>query len=71
MMEEDPSLIRTLKGHKESVMTLDLHPTNKYVASTGMDNIILLWDLTKQGPPMRLMGHKVFKLVIGRVKCMI
>jgi len=57
--EEDPSLIRTLKGHKESIMTLDLHPTCRYVASAGMDNIILLWDLTKQAPPNKLLGHKV------------
>lgn len=57
--EEDPCLIRTLKGHKESIMSLDLHPTCKYAASAGMDNVILLWDLTKQGPANKLLGHKV------------
>lgn len=39
-------------------MTLDLHPTCRYVASAGMDNIILLWDLAKQAPPSKLLGHK-------------
>jgi hypothetical protein len=24
-----------------------------------MDNVILLWDLTKQAPPNKLLGHKV------------
>jgi hypothetical protein len=24
-----------------------------------MDNVILLWDLTKQTPPTKLLGHKV------------
>lgn len=40
-------------------MSLDLHPTCKYVASAGMDNVILLWDLTKNGQPNKLLGHKV------------
>ena len=57
--EEDPCLIRSLKGHKESIMSLDLHPTCKYVASAGMDNVILLWDLAKQTQPHKLLGHKV------------
>ena len=57
--DEDPCLIRSLKGHKESIMSIDLHPTCKYVASAGMDNVILLWDITRQVPPHKLMGHKV------------
>lgn len=62
--EEDPCLIRSLKGHKESIMSLDLHPTCKYVASAGMDNVILLWDMTKQMPPHKLLGHKVDHFIL-------
>ena len=51
-------------------MTLDLHPTCRYVASAGMDNIILLWDLAKQAPPSKLLGHKVLHF-ISRIKFMI
>lgn len=40
-------------------MSLDLHPSCKYVASAGMDNVILLWDINKQIAPNRLTGHKV------------
>lgn len=65
--EQDPCLIRSLKGHKESVMSLDLHPTCKYVASAGMDNIILLWDLNKQAQPKKLLGHKVV-ILTSRIK---
>lgn len=65
--EQDPCLIRSLKGHKESIMSLDLHPTCKYVASAGMDNVILLWDLTRQAQPKKLLGHKV-ALFLNRIK---
>lgn len=41
-------------------MSLDLHPSCKYIASAGMDNVILLWDINKQIAPNRLTGHKVF-----------
>jgi len=51
-------------------MSLDLHPTCKYVASAGMDNVILLWDLTKQVPPNKLLGHKVTNIKF-RIKFMI
>ena len=67
--EQDPCLIRSLKGHKESIMSLDLHPTSKYVASAGMDNVILLWDLTRQTQPKKLLGHKVV-LYLFRIKFM-
>lgn len=59
LSSEEPTLIRTLKGHKESIITLDLYPSCKYVASAGMDNIIFLWNLTKKMPPVKLIGHKV------------
>jgi WD40 repeat protein len=44
-------------------MCLDLHPSCKYIASAGMDNVILLWDINRQVAPNRLTGHKVpFKI---------
>jgi len=48
-------------------MSLDLHPTTKYVASAGMDNVILLWDLNKQTQPKKLLGHKVIH-ISNRIK---
>lgn len=45
-------------------MCLDLHPSCKYIASAGMDNVILLWDINRQVPPNRLTGHKVFYFFI-------
>ena len=41
---------------------MDLHPSCKYIASAGMDNVILLWDVNRQVPPNRLTGHKVNNL---------
>lgn len=52
-------------------MSTDLHPSCKYIASAGMDNVILLWDINRQVPPNRLTGHKViFILFIYRIKYM-
>ena len=48
-------------------MSLDLHPTSKYVASAGMDNVILLWDISKQSQPHKLLGHKVL-IISSRIK---
>jgi WD40 repeat protein len=53
-------LIRVLRGHKESIIALDLYPSCKYIASAGMDNVIYLWNLTKKSAPLKLIGHKVF-----------
>jgi hypothetical protein len=32
-------------GHEETINTLDFSPNNRYLASGGADNIVLLWDL--------------------------
>ena len=55
---EDPSLIRILKGHKESIMAMDLHPKCRYVASAGLDVNFLVWDM-KTFQSRRFEGHKV------------
>lgn len=68
IQEEDPYIIRSLRGSKESITALAFHPGCRYVASAGMDNLILLWDLYNQGANHKFVGHKVqesFKLVIN------
>jgi len=34
-----------LKGHKESIMAVDLHPICRYAVSAGQDYVFNLWDL--------------------------
>jgi centriolar protein POC1 len=46
--QEDPCIIRSLRGHKESISALSFHPGCRYVASAGMDNIVMLWDIYNQ-----------------------
>lgn len=41
----------TLNGHTSSCMALDLHPTNRYLASGGTDSLISLWDTTEWNCP--------------------
>jgi|JI6StandDraft_1071083.scaffolds.fasta_scaffold14489_7 centriolar protein POC1 len=56
---EDPCIIRSLRGHKESICALSFHPGCRYVASAGMDNLVMLWDLYGQVPVHKFAGHKV------------
>lgn len=53
MESELPSLLQVLKGHKESIIALDLHPKCRYVASAGMDSTFLMWDLRDKAPPRK------------------
>lgn len=68
---EDPCIIRSLRGHKESISALAFHPGCRYVASAGMDNLVLLWDLFGQAPMHKFAGHKVSVVVMRRVKYML
>lgn len=52
-MIEHPSLLQILKGHKESITALDLHPKCRYIASAGLDSTFLMWDLRERIPPRR------------------
>ena len=53
-------MIGQLKGHKESIMALDLHPKVRYAASAGQDYNFFVWDLKDQSNhPRKYEGHKV------------
>lgn len=45
MEAELPTLLQILKGHKESIVALDLHPKCRFVASAGLDSTFLMWDI--------------------------
>ena len=42
----DGSQVRELEGHSETVTSIDFHPTNKYLASGGADDRLILWDVS-------------------------
>ncbi|PSB27424.1 AAA-like domain-containing protein [Stenomitos frigidus] len=41
----DGSLVNTLKGHKDTVLSVSFSPDGKTIASTGLDQTIKLWRL--------------------------
>jgi len=47
------SLLFRLKGHKDSVYDIAIHPTGKILASVGKDRKIILWNLIN--------GTKIFR----------
>jgi WD40 repeat protein len=57
--EGRPEQILQMKGHKEEIIALDLHPTCRYAVSTGQDSNFFVWDLKNQSTPRRFEGHKV------------
>jgi len=46
-----------LKGHSGAVLSLDFSKDGKYLASGGMDDTAILWDIKKRTRLLRLKGH--------------
>jgi hypothetical protein len=55
----DPSLERTLRGHKGGVSSVAFSPSVKQIASGSADNTVMLWNFKAQMRAFRFLGHKV------------
>ncbi|XP_026491332.1 POC1 centriolar protein homolog A-like [Vanessa tameamea] len=53
----EPSLEKQLKGHRNSITALFYNPNEKQLASSSMDNSVLLWDLRGTMRSYRFQGH--------------
>ncbi|XP_038213726.1 POC1 centriolar protein homolog A [Zerene cesonia] len=54
----DPCLEKHLKGHRNSITALFYSPNEQKIASSSLDNSVLLWDLSgKSGRSYRFLGH--------------
>jgi WD40 repeat protein len=49
-----PNLLTYLHGHKDWITDLAFGPDDKVLASSGGDNVIILWDLSDLSHPMQL-----------------
>merc|ERR1712038_155224 len=57
MLEANESLV-TLSGHKRKVGFVDWHPVaNNIMASSGYDNMIIIWNVTKAIPVIHMSIH--------------
>ncbi len=54
----DPSLERTLRGHKGYVTDVAFSPSLRHLASSSGDNCIMLWNYKPQLRAFRFVGHR-------------
>ena len=43
--QEEPQLVRTLRGHRGAVHGVAFSPTRRQLASTGGDGAVMLWSV--------------------------
>ncbi|MGF1580203.1 MAG: protein kinase [Gemmataceae bacterium] len=58
-----PSQKALLDRHTQRILSLDFDPSGKFLASSGADSIIHVWDVMKRKHKFELTGHK------GPVRC--
>ncbi|XP_072941502.1 uncharacterized protein Poc1 [Epargyreus clarus] len=53
----EPSLEKQLKGHRNGITALSYSPNEQQIASSSLDNTVLLWDLRGTMRSYRFQGH--------------
>ncbi|XP_058278177.1 POC1 centriolar protein homolog A isoform X2 [Hirundo rustica] len=56
--EEDPSLERHFKGHRDAVTSVDFSCAKKQLVSGSMDSSLMIWSMKPQMRAYRFVGHK-------------
>ncbi|XP_038005152.1 POC1 centriolar protein homolog A isoform X4 [Motacilla alba alba] len=56
--QEDPSLERHFKGHRDAVTSVDFSRAKKQLASGSMDSCLMIWSMKPQMRAYRFLGHK-------------
>ncbi|KAJ7408892.1 POC1 centriolar protein A [Willisornis vidua] len=56
--QEDPSLERHFKGHRDAVTSVDFSLNKKQLASGSMDSCLMIWSMKPQMRAYRFVGHK-------------
>jgi len=52
----------TLVGHTDVITDLSLSPCGKYIASSGRDGLIIIWDLQEVREIQRLDQHRGYQI---------
>ena len=60
----DPTLQRTFKGHKNAVTGISFNPSMKQLASSSLDDSLMIWNFKPQLRAFRYVGHQSSVLCI-------
>ncbi|GFO01917.1 poc1 centriolar protein homolog a [Plakobranchus ocellatus] len=55
---EDPSLERHFRGHRDVVTAVDFNPNMTQLASSSLDNNLMVWNFKAKMRAYRFVGHK-------------
>ena len=58
LVQEDPSLERHFKGHRDTVTSVSFNPNMKQLATGSMDSCLMVWHFKPQARAYRFVGHK-------------
>lgn len=59
MLPSDPTLERTLRGHRGSITTLAWAANNRQLVSGGADHTVMVWNFAPALRAFRFVGHTV------------
>ena len=57
--EDNPSLMRTFRGHKGCISAVAFNPSLTQLVSSSKDSCLMLWNFKPQLRAFRFVGHKV------------
>ena len=69
VMQEDPSLERHFKGHRDTVTSVSFNPNMKQLATGSMDACLMVWHFKPQARAYRFVGHKVNTIRVTNSYC--
>jgi centriolar protein POC1 len=59
MLPTDPTLERTLRGHRGTITALQWNSNGRQLASGGADHTVMVWNFKPQLRAFRFVGHTV------------
>lgn len=61
LLQEDPTMERHFKGHRDTVTSVSFNPNMKQLATGSMDSCVMVWHFKPQSRAYRFIGHKVLR----------
>jgi centriolar protein POC1 len=55
---DDPSIMKSLKGHKNKITKVKFLLNKKYLISSSQDGTLMFWTMSNKKRPVRFIGHE-------------